>query len=850
MSRAGGDSSVASKADEREAANITGAIDTTTNKVEPSAQRRTTASAALPTLKKQISVGRLPSQSTSRIDNSAAPPDLGPSSAHASPRTSRNTSPLRKSNPKSGLSSSQPSAAAIQRALSASNVSQLANNADGAIRLPKPLRSVGQAGETVSPRLKSPSPGTARGAHSALETKKTEGTVPTIHVQQGNTVEKQGVQSPRVADGAKNEQLQTPVKSASRGPSGKSFLATVDEDGLDAVPVSPAATQAAVDLRPLTKMTDEDKTTDSDRPSKAGESGSESGGNKSDGLTSRRASKSQPPSRSKNSYTSLSKARPPESTHNMTVETETVQSIPHSGLTSGERNASNRMDGSGTVKMKSSNETIRPKKERRQPSRKTRSITQGNASSKADIFEARVANAVDEANSSDSDETFVYESNPPEPRRARHHSRTPSVTSAHSIAEQSRGLRSFGEAMDERKVAGKRSMKFSNNPFQSNDSPDRQDGSLRSHHARHYGRWGRGGNHGSMFEPDSPFTQASKLRSTTNSMRHSRPNSPRSPQTAQIKNGSVFGRKKDAPFDYDVEAGDDERTPLMNTVRTPRSLRSHVYTEDNSPDASMDEYYAPRPQKRCGTIGSFLLGVLIFVLVVVSTIGVLVASNQPLTEVRVQRIENVLATEQEILLDLKVAAINPNALSITIGDMDISILAKSRYTRPPSQEELLSSSLLDQADLDAKMLFGKVPKDDEDDDTQPLLSLGHIMHFDQMLDFPGTPFKQQRQLSVGELHLSKPGNRTGTDGSARWEKMIHHPFELFVRGVLKYKLPISGREENIEIAASIIVHPEDGVDAMGRMRTEPADHSDHWQWIDWDREKDMLGELADVQLTT
>src|SRR6266702_2481606 len=49
------------------------------------------------------------------------------------------------------------------------------------------------------------------------------------------------------------------------------------------------------------------------------------------------------------------------------------------------------------------------------------------ASSKADVFEAKVASAVDEENSSDSDETFVYESNPPDPppHKNRHHSRTP-----------------------------------------------------------------------------------------------------------------------------------------------------------------------------------------------------------------------------------------------------------------------------------------------------------------------------------------------------------------------------------------------------------------------------------------
>ena len=123
-----------------------------------------------------------------------------------------------------------------------------------------------------------------------------------------------------------------------------------------------------------------------------------------------------------------------------------------------------------------------------------------------------------------------------------------------------------------------------------------------------------------------------------------------------------------------------------------------------------------------------------------------------------------------------------------------------------------------------------------------LLALGHVTHFDPSLDFAGTPFKRSIQYSTGGLHLTQPANKTGTDGSARWEKMLHHPFELILRGVLKYKLPISAREGSVEIMTSVVVHPEDDVDAAGRMRTEPVDHSDHWQWIDWDRELDDLSE--------
>ena len=79
-----------------------------------------------------------------------------------------------------------------------------------------------------------------------------------------------------------------------------------------------------------------------------------------------------------------------------------------------------------------------------------------------------MASAVDEADDSDSEETFVYESNPPEPtpRGSRYHSRTPSATSMASQVDQRPPHRSIQSIMDSiHIVAGKRSMKFTNNPY-------------------------------------------------------------------------------------------------------------------------------------------------------------------------------------------------------------------------------------------------------------------------------------------------------------------------------------------------------------------------------------------------
>src|SRR5690242_10031085 len=78
----------------------------------------------------------------------------------------------------------------------------------------------------------------------------------------------------------------------------------------------------------------------------------------------------------KPSLTSLSSraARDPP-LRNMTVETETVPSIAQATISNQDRSTSGRVDGS--LRLKPSNETIRPKKERKPPKRKAPSIHSG-----------------------------------------------------------------------------------------------------------------------------------------------------------------------------------------------------------------------------------------------------------------------------------------------------------------------------------------------------------------------------------------------------------------------------------------------------------------------------------------
>lgn len=110
------------------------------------------------------------------------------------------------------------------------------------------------------------------------------------------------------------------------------------------------------------------------------ESGSDSGTN----ATDTRRTTSVPPSMPRQSSslsTKQSKVKGEGSTQNMTVETETVASIPQVALATGSKN-----EGvNGTLRAKQSTETIRPKKDRKKVARKQPSVNNGTGKERISI---------------------------------------------------------------------------------------------------------------------------------------------------------------------------------------------------------------------------------------------------------------------------------------------------------------------------------------------------------------------------------------------------------------------------------------------------------------------------------
>ncbi|KAL8760262.1 MAG: hypothetical protein Q9199_000161 [Rusavskia elegans] len=773
-----------------------------------------------------------------------------------------------------------PSAAAIQRALSVAGAHQLqpsttlSDPATDPVRPQKVIKAaLAHSNQSASnlPRVRSPPPSTSNKGTLPPSKRPDQASAPSltpsIVVDRPNRAQASGAD----ADVSSVDTLApTGIRIPSRGVSGSQpALETVQESSVPSTPaLGPAAKQevtakATSDKRPerIGESSLEDAFAN-DQTSRQ-ESGNESGDGKNAPKEDEKDAKQQDLARAsavrpqvvhpKKSSTQLhpAKGKTGAEVKSMTVETETVSSIPQVALGggAGERGLPGRTDTGGSLRLKPSTETIRPKKDKKRVVRKAPSLNAGTASSKSDIFEAKVASAVDEANSSDSEETFVYESNPPEPLSARphrYHSRTPSAASmASQIDHYGPRVRQDGH----HSVAGKKSMKFANNSYHSTTHPESgETGTVRgppsnrgtpSHH-RHIGHFGRNGGHTSLFDNESPFANATKPlgAQSGNAARHSpRPSSPRDPHLVKV---SGSPRKAREPLSYDLEGegADDEGTPLIGSARSGRSRISRRVGTGSSRNGYPAEDEKRRRTCRAVTVYSSLATLM--TALIAAVVIIMVFCSKPLMEVRIRDIRNVLASEQELMLDLHVHAINPNLVAVQVGDLDINIFAKSKHVgtnemwRDRGYSRFLRSRAVVTATADVPLPYsdsltvrgtgrsihtadgidqGTDPMpDDPETDSQTML-LGRIFEFDSPLIFEPSPLHHNSFSSIGEVRLAHPGNKTEEGGSARWEKVIQHEFELIVRGVVKYALPLSSTKRKASVGASVVVKPGLGIDS-------------------------------------
>jgi hypothetical protein len=347
--------------------------------------------------------------------------------------------------------------------------------------------------------------------------------------------------------------------------------------------------------------------------------------------------------------------------------------------------------------------------------------------------------------------------------------------------------------------------------------------------------------HPAFFDNDSPMTQSQGHKSPRhfvgNGYRQARqPGSRTNPNYRTInsykKAGDVYG------YDFDAEGADDERTPL---VGSPRQVRSRGGRRPNSASLRQMEYMQQRDRSCLSRYGACVLISLLFFLLVGGGTSFIVAITKPLLDVQVLNIQNVLASEQELMLDLNVQAINPNIFPVVVDDIDVNIFAKSRYVgsdkfwrdhgsdsarlgvaeRRKRADVTRTARCTDSLDCEYNGLLnqltpyadGGVDKgtdpipDDPAGDPQNML-IGRVFRLDSTLTFEASPWNHEPSTSKGQIRLARPGNTTEKGGSERWERVLQHPFDLIVAGVIHYQLPLSSRFHSASISSSIRVTPD------------------------------------------
>ncbi|OBT65139.1 hypothetical protein VE03_04733 [Pseudogymnoascus sp. 23342-1-I1] len=891
---------------------------------------------------KRINYSQQPPSNTASPKPSREPSPARPTVRSATVRTgngrrksSQEPSPSRSAS----ATANMPSSAAVQRALSTANTPLLKpSTSDTAIVAPQPQKITvptefkDAPRWPISPRLKSPPP-INRPTGMARKTDQELPPISTLRFQTSN----ESAQSANTDTDYDESLAMSGIRSPGRGVStSATTLETVPESSQPGSPGIGMGLERSQEWKrgglPEEQNAIDQAFTKNMKSSPAAattDSGSESGEKKGEiklrsttgANTTPRPHAAQLAKQASSSALQGKKGIEPSAANNMTVETETVSSIPQVAVGGGTGAGVN-----GSLRTKPSSETIRPKKEKRKSARKPHSVANGvgetpdsssqrspkpprlhhhpslrsisttasanispsessrpatslghfpspssppltsglsdfripslrdmgrrltnprAASSKADIFEAKIAIAVDEANSSDSDETFVYESNPPDHERPRRfHSRTPSTT---SMASQSQAdlrpgptsrIANTLDGSNGHSVAMKKSMKFASSfaPPPTSDAATDDDASQRAlgtgrgtirHH--HIGRWGRQNNtssHASLFDAESPFplaTKPSKFGNSASMRQSSRPTSPRFGAGGRALNGNGNGtvRKGGFAHAYDIDDGagaDDERTPLVGSGT--RSTRSR---HRRNPPPSQRQRNSRSPFGAC-----LILGVM-FVLVVSGALALLLGTTQPLGGVRIAALRDVLASKTELLLDIDVVARNPNVFTVGVDKLDVSVYAKSPYAGDEALYARMSGdgrSLRYGSRAVSDDVGGEVQTRDDSpwdpyppppSDT-PLLLLGRLTSTDTALSFPASPFRHAASLSTAALRLPDPGN--STEGRARWEKVIKsgHGWELILQGVVEYRVGWfggwgAGRKKIVPVGGGVEVNGggEDGV---------------------------------------
>ncbi|KAI8372479.1 hypothetical protein BD560DRAFT_395073 [Blakeslea trispora] len=158
---------------------------------------------------------------------------------------------------------------------------------------------------------------------------------------------------------------------------------------------------------------------------------------------------------------------------------------------------------------------------------------------------------------------------------------------------------------------------------------------------------------------------------------------------------------------------------------------------------------------------------LVFPIIVLVILFIMSAAS-PLQSVEIVSFGNVLGTQKQLMFDLHVRARNTNSWSVQMSHAVISMFAASHYVPTQAQNTTYEESIFKHE------------------------YLGSIEKLDNPLVFEASPllyFKSKTSVSSSQIQIKNPGQtKDDLSGNERWSLLIRYPYELTLRGVLRYQL--------------------------------------------------------------
>lgn len=455
----------------------------------------------------------------------------------------------------------------------------------------------------------------------------------------------------------------------------------------------------------------------------------------------------------------------------VTVETETVQ-VPA---------------GSLAPKLRKGIETMKASRAKKRHSRLT------NVPSKSEVFAAKIASAIDENIDSDSDETFVYETNTRSPHQL---SRTSSIS---SIVSHSRHI--DGKMCH----SGKHSMKFTNHSW-SSDMEHKDPVMILSDFNRSPGRISAFPSSRTSTKIETGFRSPHRIGSRTTSC----PSSPhykyqKSKYYDATCHRNYIDRNAGSFCETHEEFYPHERIPL---------LYKNIGCFTNS---QYHECYPHNKRKRYISFGKISC-IFVFFFILFACIVLFMMITRPLQEAKVSNITNVVVSPQVLIMDLEMVAFNPNFWQISIQQADIGIFSSKPWSSFDMEDKIYNNS---EKISESMVSLSKVEKNDivmgnfsrpsslnsSSKYQDELILLGRVFQLDVPFVFPSAFCSKSLSRSIAQFRLKNSDHANLKNGSFIWNYIVEHEFHMVIKGFLKYSPSFFSRKQHlIQIDQSIDVY--------------------------------------------